>query len=186
MTKTRLSPLDWIHAGARALTTKGATMLRAETLARDLGTTKGSFYWHFKDVPTFHEALLMAWETHAHTRLQALREIDAKPISKLRLIGEINAESGASPLDHPGTERALRSWANENPLAAETIKRIDAQRLELISDLLQQIDLTNAELGHLIYASHLGLTELSQSQKNVSSQSLITLVDLILALYEDA
>jgi AcrR family transcriptional regulator len=185
MAKNRLSPKDSIAAGVSALTAKGPSMLRAETLARDLDTTKGSFYWHFKDVPTYHEALLVAWETHAKAKVQALRELNAKPISKLRLVTEINAEAGTG-LDTPGTEAALRAWAEENDLARETIRRIDAQRLDLIKDILAEIDLTNAELAHLIYASHLGLAELAQHQPDVSRQSLVTLVDLILALYEEA
>ena len=185
MAKNRLSPQDWIAAGVAALTSKGPSMLRAETLARDLDTTKGSFYWHFKDVPTFHEALLLAWETHATAKLQALRELDAKAVSKLRLVTEINAETGTG-LNTPGTETALRSWAQESVLARETLQRVDAQRLELIKDLLAEIDLTNAELAHLIYASHLGLGLLAKQQPEVSGQSLVTLVDLILALYEEA
>ncbi|MGR3838165.1 MAG: TetR/AcrR family transcriptional regulator [Cognatishimia sp.] len=185
MAKNRLSPKDWITAGVTALTAKGPSFLRAETLARDLGTTKGSFYWHFKDVPTYHEALLLAWETHAQTKLTALRELGAKPVTKLRLIAEINAESGTG-LSTSGTEAALRAWAEENELARETLQRIDAQRLSLIQDLLADIELTNKELAHLIYAAHLGLSELSKHQADVTGQSLMTLVDLILALYEDA
>ena len=185
MAKNRLSPQDWIAAAVAALTRSGPSTLRAETLARDLNTTKGSFYWHFKDVPTFHEALLLAWETHAQSKLQALREVDAKPVSKLRLIAELSAEAGTG-LNTPGTEAALRAWAQEHDLARETVQRIDAQRLELIRELLAEIDLTNAELAHLIYAAQLGLDALSAHHADVSGQSLVTLVDLILALYEDA
>lgn len=185
MAKNRLSPQDWIAAASTALTTAGPSSLRAETLARDLGTTKGSFYWHFKDVPTFHEALLLAWETHAKAKIQALRDVAAKPISKLRLIGEISAESGTG-LNTPGSEAALRAWAQEHDMARETLQRIDAQRLQLIKDLLAEIELTNGELAHLIYAAHLGLETLASQHAEISGQTLVTLVDLILALYEDA
>ncbi|MFN3661424.1 TetR family transcriptional regulator [Yoonia sp.] len=44
---------DWLMAGFRALASHGPSALRAAALARDLGTTKGSFYWHFKDLPDY-------------------------------------------------------------------------------------------------------------------------------------
>jgi len=65
MTSTRLSPEKWIDAGFAALIAHGPASLAAEPLARALGTTKGSFYWHFKDVPAYHAALVRDWHTNA-------------------------------------------------------------------------------------------------------------------------
>jgi len=44
---TRLGKADWLDAGLAALAAEGPAALRAEALARQLNTTKGSFYWHF-------------------------------------------------------------------------------------------------------------------------------------------
>lgn len=186
MSKNRLSPNDWITAGLAALTRKGPSALKAEALARDLGTTKGSFYWHFKDVPAFHEALLAGWEAYAQTKITALSDLDAKPVTKLRLLAELRSEKAKVGFDRPGTEAALRAWSEENDLAFQATTRIDAARLEMIQGLLSQIDLTNKELSHILYGATLGLNDLESRQKEVSSKSLETLVDLILALYEEA
>jgi len=62
---SRLSRDRWIDAGFRALTEKGPQALKAEPLARGLNTTKGSFYWHFKDVPAFQAEMLACWEKQA-------------------------------------------------------------------------------------------------------------------------
>jgi AcrR family transcriptional regulator len=40
---------DWIRAAGRRLAQGGAAAVAVEALARDLGVTKGSFYWHFRD-----------------------------------------------------------------------------------------------------------------------------------------
>ena len=57
MPKLRLGPEDWVMAGFRALAADGPQAVRAETLARGLGATKGSFYWHFKDLAALHQAM---------------------------------------------------------------------------------------------------------------------------------
>ena len=40
---------DWVRAAGRRLAAGGIGAVAVETLARDLGVTKGSFYWHFRD-----------------------------------------------------------------------------------------------------------------------------------------
>src|SRR4051812_49828529 len=53
---------DWIAAGLKALARGGPEAVRVEPLARELGATKGSFYWHFQDRAALLQALLDDWE----------------------------------------------------------------------------------------------------------------------------
>ena len=55
---TRLSSADWEGAALDSLAEHGLAGLAVEPLARQLGVTKGSFYWHFAD----REALLARCE----------------------------------------------------------------------------------------------------------------------------
>ncbi len=52
--RRRLSRQDWIDATLRELASVGVRGVSVERLAKDLGATKGSFYWHFKDRPAPH------------------------------------------------------------------------------------------------------------------------------------
>ena len=63
--RPRLTRDDWLLTGLTALCEGGPGTLGAEPLARRVGATKGSFYWHFKDVPDFHGQLLGRWEKAA-------------------------------------------------------------------------------------------------------------------------
>ena len=65
MAKAPLSPAAWIDAGLEQLTSLGQSALRAEPLSRHLKTSKGSFYWHFKDVPDFRARMLAHWRDAA-------------------------------------------------------------------------------------------------------------------------
>src|SRR5207247_4105060 len=45
----RLGKDDWLRGARLALLREGPNGVRVEPLARELGVTKGSFYWHFHD-----------------------------------------------------------------------------------------------------------------------------------------
>ena len=81
--RRRLGGQDWLLAGYRALVRQGPSGLKAEALARDLGTTKGSFYWHFADMTAFRAALLAYWVDRAYADVVAAVEVEATPAAKL-------------------------------------------------------------------------------------------------------
>lgn len=185
MVKNRLSPEAWIAAGYRALCEQGPNALKAEPLARSLNTTKGSFYWHFDDVPAFHAAMLQLWEDRAYTDIVAAVESEANPVQRLRKLGEIAAQSAPEEFGGPAAEPAIRAWARDNTKVAEAVDRIDAKRMGYLSDLFADIGLTNAELPRILYGGLVGMQELSRRDGTSNQEALATLVDLILALYKD-
>ena len=58
----RLSKEEWLARALEVLGKKGAGELTIESLARRLGVTKGSFYWHFKDRADFFRQLIEFWD----------------------------------------------------------------------------------------------------------------------------
>ena len=63
----QLSADDWINAGLKALAKGGFTALKADPLARTMGVSRGSFYWHFADLGAFHAAILKRWREIARS-----------------------------------------------------------------------------------------------------------------------
>ena len=57
----QLSAGDWIGQGLKALAESGFTALKADPLAKAMGVSRGSFYWHFADLAAFHAAVLKRW-----------------------------------------------------------------------------------------------------------------------------
>jgi AcrR family transcriptional regulator len=53
----QLSAKDWLDQGLRTLAKSGFTALKAEPLAKAMGVSRGSFYWHFADIGAFHAAI---------------------------------------------------------------------------------------------------------------------------------
>lgn len=182
MTTTRLSPDSWIQAGFDALIAQGPTALKAEPLARGLKTTKGSFYWHFKDVPAFHDALLARWEEDSRARFETALGSDTAPVQRLRHVAQVVEKEEVSEAKN-ALEPAIRAWAHGNEKVSEAVQRVDSLRMEELTRLLAELGLSNPELSRIIYAANLGMAELSGRDGQENDDALGTLVDLVLALY---
>lgn len=172
MTTSRLTPEKWIAAGFETLQDDGPNALAAEPLARRIGATKGSFYWHFKDVPAFHRALLTHWQKTALTELSRLLEEGSPADKRLRQFGQ-------SVLSDP-VEPALRVWAHHAPLVAEILSQVDMERLKYLGLLLNQRGLRNPQFARAMLACLVGLPQMQGT--GASSEAFEALVDTVLAL----
>ena len=182
MTTTRLSPDSWIQAGFDALIAQGPSALKAEALARGLKTTKGSFYWHFKDVPAFHDAMLTRWEEDSRNRFQDALTVDDTPVQRLRHVAQVVEKEETSDAAQ-ALEPAIRAWAHGNEKVSNAVQRVDSLRMQELTRLLNELGLSNPELSRIIYAANLGMAELSGRDGEENDEALGTLVDLVLALY---
>jgi AcrR family transcriptional regulator len=100
-----------------------------EPLARDLGVTKGSFYWHFRDRAALLAALLADWASRSTEPLLArLRRSGDGPQGRLRQLSATVAGEGAGALDP-----AIRAWAQHDATARATLRRVDRIRLDFIA-----------------------------------------------------
>ena len=127
----QLSAKDWLDQGLKTLTDSGFTALKAEPLAKAMGVSRGSFYWHFADIGAFHAAILAHW-----------RDVAAEQV-----IANLEAASGtANPLPRllrgafsgrPALENAVRTWASVDPKARAAVQAIDRRRLSYVESLFR-------------------------------------------------
>src|SRR3982074_2056879 len=61
----------------------GFRAVKAEPLAKAMGVSRGSFYWHFADIGAFHAAILKRWREVAAERIIAGLEAAADHESPL-------------------------------------------------------------------------------------------------------
>ena len=173
MAKTPLSPAAWIEAGLAQLTASGPMALRAEPLSRHLKTSKGSFYWHFKDVPAFQAALLSEWKDRAMAQLTHDATLGGSDTDKMIRFGQSVQEDVAGP--------ALRAWAQADKAVAKTIATVDAARMKRLTGLMNDIGVTNEDFAKAAYGALVGLKQM----RNDDGDALVAfaaLVDLVMAL----
>src|SRR5712672_2731136 len=120
----QLSAKDWLDQGLRTLASDGFTALKAEPLAKAMGVSRGSFYWHFADIGAFHAAVLKQWREVAAEQIIANVEAAAATENPLPMLLR-QAFSGKLAL-----EKAVRSWATFDAAARAAVQAIDRRRLE--------------------------------------------------------
>ena len=160
----RLTREDWILAGFRALVAGGAGALRVEPVARALGATKGSFYWHFSDPADWRTAMLVYWKDAAFSRIVSGLNLLPKGEARLQALARI-AATGARDQAHGGAagEPALRDWARYDPGVADALRWVDAERLRFVAECFRDAGLESRAAGHaarLFYAAYIGLQSL--------------------------
>ncbi|WP_027554014.1 TetR/AcrR family transcriptional regulator [Bradyrhizobium sp. Cp5.3] len=147
----QLSADDWIKQGLKALGKSGFTALKADPLAKAMGVSRGSFYWHFADLSAFHAAVLKRWREIAAEQIIADVEADSdEPLKSL-----LRRSFGAR-LD---LERAVRNWAAFDPAAQAAVRAIDRRRLDYIEALLAKRGLAPAMAearAQILYWTFLG------------------------------
>ena len=175
--RPRLTPDDWLAAGLDALRETGPGALGAEPLARRLGTTKGSFYWHFTDVPAYSAALLTLWQVAAEAALAPGKD-DGPAAARLRATAQaIAAPDAATP---QAAEPAIRAWAATSTGAAEAVATTDARRLDCLGALLAECGIANPDMARILLGAAIGMQALGGQAAN--RDAIGSLVDLVLAL----
>ena len=62
--RTTLNASDWEKEALELIAEQGVQALAIEPLARRMGITKGSFYWHFSGRGALLDQALQRWEEH--------------------------------------------------------------------------------------------------------------------------
>jgi AcrR family transcriptional regulator len=159
--RRRLSADDWAEAALTAIAEGGLAAVAVEKLAARLGTTKGSFYWHFRNREALLQAALHRWE-HQHTEaIIALVEQSPEPADRLRrLFTLVTDHTQAQPENR--IEVALVASAAE-PMVAASLGRVTERRIGYVADLYIQrgMDPVQARQRALLaYSAWLGHTQL--------------------------
>lgn len=149
----RLSKADWLKQGLQALARQGPGALKAAQLAHTLKVSRGSFYWHFRDIADFRANLLRAWEEVATDRV--IKDLDDRT-GKPGVVRQLLERAFAGPRK---LDQAIRSWAAEDRNVAAAVAKVDAKRIAHIARLLAEAGVTRETAGHratFLYWAYLG------------------------------
>ena len=114
----RLSADDWSAAALQQIGEQGVPALAVEPLARRLGVTKGSFYWHFPTRDALLQAALDRWEQYEQTQLfDRLDSVD-DPRARLQQLFQLAAHDDVSHVIYGQLLRAM-----DNPIVQPAVTR---------------------------------------------------------------
>src|SRR5215207_2458060 len=164
-TRASLSASDWSTAALAALERNGLAAVAVEPLAKTLGTTKGSFYWHFNGRDALISAALDLWEKRDTDRVIAAIDPEQDAAAQLRTLLQ---RVFRAVLDAPGAgtvELALQAHA-DHPLVAPVLERVTKRRMATMVSLFRQLGLSPAharDRALLAYTAYLGHAQLAHA-----------------------
>jgi AcrR family transcriptional regulator len=162
-----LAAADWTRAALHALARGGLAAIAVEPLAKELGATKGSFYWHFADRQALVQATLELWERRDTEQVIAAIDDDLDVQTRLRNLLRLAFMSLRDrSIGGAGTvELALQASA-ALPGVAPTLERVTKRRLTLLTRLYTELGLSRTaarDRGLLAYTSFLGHAQLAHA-----------------------
>lgn len=155
----RLSADDWAQAALDLIAEQGVAAVAVEPLARRLGVTKGSFYWHFPSRDALLQAALERWESVEQEAVFGTLERVPDPRERLRALFRMVAHEYQSHVIYSALLKAL-----DHPSVQPVIDRVSKRRLDYLAASFRQTGLVREDALHrarLTYAAYVGFLQLN-------------------------
>ncbi len=156
----RLSAADWERAALEMIADAGVGALAVEALARRLGVTKGSFYWHFRNREALLQAALIRWEADDDDDLQQHTGSAGEPPRERlgALFRWVSGEAQAHRI------YAALLQALDHPLVKPMMIRVSRRRMDFLEAAFREAGLSVEAARHrarLTYAAYVGFLQLN-------------------------
>jgi AcrR family transcriptional regulator len=178
----RLSARDWAAAALEVIGERGIAAVAVEPLAARLGTTKGSFYWHFTGRDALVRAALELWEeAHTEAVITATDEEPAPERKLHHLFTTVTSGRGEA------IEVNLLAAA-EHPAVAPVMQRVVQRRLDYLIGIFRATGRAEDDArirAMFAYTAYLGSAELTIRMGVImprSAEAQRSFVDSVVAL----
>lgn len=153
---SRLAAEDWCRAALLAFGEQGERAFSVEPLARRLGVTKGSFYWHFSSKAELIDRALELWRDEGTGAIIAELERDPDPRTRLvRLLAMALRDTSEARAEAALQAAAARGHARIGPVVNE----VNRSRLAYLAGLYAKLGRGPA-WADAAYAGYLGACQL--------------------------
>ena len=125
--KQSLTAEAWAAAALEAIAAGGVEAVAVEPLARQLGVTKGSFYWHFQNRDALLRAALELWERRETDDVLARIGPEEDPYERIvKVFKQANAGYRSGRL------YLAIAAAEDKPLVREFVHRVSVKRMDYL------------------------------------------------------
>jgi AcrR family transcriptional regulator len=155
----RLSAEDWALAALDVIAESGLAAVAVEPLAKRLGVTKGSFYWHFPSREALLVAALDRWERTEQETVFGQLEAVSDPRARLRDLFRLVAHELKPHVIYSELLKAL-----DHPVVKPVLERVSQRRLDYLTASFRQAGLGRIDAqnrARLAYAAYVGFLQLS-------------------------
>jgi AcrR family transcriptional regulator len=182
----RLTRDDWVRAAMAVMAHGGARAVRVEPLAKELGASKGSFYWHFGDRDELIGAALERWEQRETQGVIEGLESIVDPRERLRrLLAMVHRR------DTPRPDPSVALTGDREASVQVVLERVTARRIDFLAEQLSAQGLDAEEASRratLAYTSYLGYAALVRSAPDAlpAGEALVRYLDTVMTVLVSA
>lgn len=179
--RSTLSAGDWEQQALVLIAEQGIRSVAVESLARRIGVTKGSFYWHFANRDALIEQSLLRWEKHDKANLLKSMSAISDPRERLR---SFFRRTVREKLTHDVYSSLCT--AADHPQVEPVLERVAERRMRQIEIAYGEIGFDPAEAKHrarLTYSAYLGFLQLQRQHQapNLSSEEFEAYMEHVIA-----
>jgi AcrR family transcriptional regulator len=181
--RASLTPENWIDSAIELLVDHGVDAVRVDVLAKQIGVTRGSFYWHFKDRDDLLKNMLHAWRDAATE--QIIKRFDNRHSDPRALIKELISLPfrGQRARRAASIELAIRGWARRDPMARQAVDEVDERRISYHAQLFSALGFPVAEArarAFALYAYEVAESVLSNQGNDAQKAERSELVERLI------
>ncbi len=153
----KVNKIDWFIEGFSILENDGFTKITVDYLCARLDISKGSFYYHFKNINGYIDALMEYWLEE--NTLSIIRKADAlkKVASKKKMLDKLALDRSLK------LEQTIRAWGYSNEVVRKQVQNVDDIRLKYLINIAIQEGKNRTDAKYtatLTYATVIGLQQL--------------------------
>ncbi len=162
--KISLTATDWAQAALDAIADGGIEAVAVEPLARALGVTKGSFYWHFQSRDALLRAALILWEERETTSIVRQVQDIADPRRRIQQVFRLANSSSKN-----GRLSGAFAAASADPLIGAVVERVAKKRLSFLQDCYAALGMAQDDAHRwamFAYATFMGTLQLRRDDSS--------------------
>jgi AcrR family transcriptional regulator len=150
---------DWEEAALDAISSGGLRSVSIPELARGLGVTKGSFYWHFASLDELIAAALRRWEA-----------LESGIVNELETIDDPRARLRAAFTEAMQSLRAHALFValsgSDDPRVTAVLRRLSEHRLRFLAAAYAALGFESDDAetrAMLAYLAYIGLVQIRKT-----------------------
>lgn len=162
----RLDKNSWLLEGFKTLEAEGFSRITIDNLCEKQKRSKGSFYYHFKNIDGYIEELMKYW-VQEYT-IVFIEKIEKKetPNQKYRTLVDMAMEAPYK------IEQVIRAWGYSNSIVRKVVQEVDKMRLEYMKNLKREAGIDNKTASYSAILEYAILIGIQQLYPDVSIEEL--------------
>jgi len=176
-TRIKRRPLGrqiWLDTARQALIEEGTAGIEINKLARRLGSSRGGFYWFFKDRAALLEELVGYWVRTSTALFEKILQFPGRN-GMDEYVAMTNLWVEEKEYD-PKWDSAIRDWARTSETVRKAVQGVDEKRIGILEKIFTDLGYRGKEANvraRVMYYHQVGYYAIGVQQSRRQRRSLI-------------